>query len=99
MIGDSLILKVQGLDKLQKQLKEAQLALQDIDGELGTVSFNPNDPESIAIAISKMEALVDEKMGKYDKNPFVAPMIEASKEQFRASILEKASESRIENET
>ncbi|RCK18706.1 hypothetical protein, partial [Thalassospira profundimaris] len=70
-----------------------------IDGELCTVSLDPHDPESIAIAISKMETLIDEKMGKYSKNPFVAPMIEASKEQFRASILEKASEARIENET
>lgn len=35
------MLKITGLDKLQKELKVAQLALSELDGNLGTVHFDP----------------------------------------------------------
>lgn len=72
-------MKITGLDKLQKNLAEAQRALAAIDGEIGKVSFTPDDPSSIQAAIQQMENMIDEKVGQYASNPIVAPLIEASK--------------------
>ena len=90
--------KVQGLDKLTKQLEEAQRAFSDLDGEMGSVSFDPTDPGSIEAAIHQMEALIDERLGRYAKNPLVAPMAEEIRENFRQQILEKAAQARLEGD-
>lgn len=45
------MLKITGLDKLQKELKEAERALSELDGELGVINFDPHDPASIEAAI------------------------------------------------
>ena len=42
--------KISGLDQLTRQLEQAQQAFAEIDGELGTVEFNPHDPASIEAA-------------------------------------------------
>ncbi|EQM94215.1 MULTISPECIES: hypothetical protein [Enterobacterales] len=48
------MLKITGLDKLQKELKVAQLALGELEGNLGTVHFDPLDPASIENAIQRI---------------------------------------------
>ena len=88
-------MKITGLDKLTKQLEEAQKAFADIDGELGTVSFDPSDPSSIELAINSMNDLVDQRVGRYAANPLVAPLIDAMKEQYRSAILEQAAAARL----
>ncbi len=93
------MLKVQGFDKLTKQLEEVQRALKDLDGELGSVAFNPEDPGSIEAAIHQMEALIDERLGPYSNNPIVGPMAEEIRENFRAQILEKAAQARLEGKS
>ena len=40
------MLKITGLNNLQKNLKEAENALSELDGELGVVNFDPSDPAS-----------------------------------------------------
>jgi hypothetical protein len=65
--------KIRGLDKLTKTLDQAQKALKEIDGELGSVSFNPSDPASIEAAIQSVEMMVDERLGPYASNSIVAP--------------------------
>lgn len=92
-------MKITGLDKLQKNLAEAQRALAAIDGEIGKVSFTPDDPSSIQAAIQQMENMIDEKVGQYASNPIVAPLIEASKEAYREAILKKAAAARLKNDT
>jgi len=84
-----------GLDKFQRQLEEAQKALASLDGDLTTVQFNPNDPGSIEAAIQKVEQTIDERVGQYADNPFVAPLIVQSKEHFREAIIQKAAASRL----
>ncbi|PLO49654.1 hypothetical protein CWN49_38690, partial [Klebsiella michiganensis] len=59
------MLKITGLDKLQKELKVAQLALSELDGNLGTVHFDPQDPASIENAIQKINQIVDERVSQY----------------------------------
>ena len=90
--------KITGLDALTKQLKEAERALEGLDGTLGTVNFNPHDPESIEAAIVEVEAMIDERLGAYSGNPIVGPMSEELKEKYRQGILERAAEARAEGE-
>ncbi len=44
-------MKITGFDKLNRQLEDAQKAISELDGELGTVTFTPDDPASIENAI------------------------------------------------
>ncbi|MGH1398398.1 MAG: hypothetical protein ACRBCT_04210 [Alphaproteobacteria bacterium] len=90
------MLKIDGLDRLQKELKQAQDALSELDGEIGSVSFDPNDPASLERAISEMERVIDERVGRYANNKIVAPLVEQTKEHFRAEILNKAARARLE---
>lgn len=88
--------KIDGLDKLQKELEQAERAFKELDGDLGQVSFDPSDPASINSAIISMEKIVDDRVGRYANNELVAPMIEAAKEQIRESIIQKSSQARLE---
>ncbi len=92
------MMKIQGLDKLTKTLDQAQKAFKEMDGELGTVKFDPDDPASIEAAIQSVESMVDERLGPYASNPIVAPLIESMKEQYRQAIVDRAAEARIEQE-
>jgi hypothetical protein len=88
--------KITGFDKLSRQLEDAQKAFAELDGELGTVSFTPDDPASIENAIRQVEEMIDDRVGRYASNPFVAPLIEGAKEQYREAIIEKAAAARLE---
>lgn len=90
--------KITGLDKIQKDLKDAQRALNELDGELGVVNFDPNDPASIESAIHSVNRMIDERLGKYSSNPIVAPLAEQMKEKYREGILEKAAEARLKSD-
>lgn len=90
--------KIAGLDKLQKNLKDAQRALSELDGELGVVNFDPNDPASIEGAIQSVNRMIDDRLGEYSSNPIVGPLAEKMKEKYRESILEKAAEARLKSD-
>jgi len=89
---------INGLGQLQKQLHEAQEALKRVEGELGTVRFDPNDPESIEAAMRQIDALIDERLGDYLNNPIVGPLAESMKEKYREAVLEEAQAKRLEGE-
>jgi len=93
------MIKIEGLDKLSKELNDAEKALSDVDGEVGKVSFDPSDPLSIEAAIKDMEGKIDEKVGRYVNNKIVAPLIQEMKEQYRESILERAAQARLNGDT
>ena len=93
------MIKIKGLDKLQRELKTAQQAFGEIDGELGSVNFDPNDPSSIEAAISQMEQLIDERLGSYSGNSIIEPMVSGMKEQCRQAIIDKAGQARLDAET
>jgi len=90
------MIKITGLDQLTHQLDEAQNALAELDGELGTVSFDSDDPASIEAAIQNVELLVDEKLGKYSKNPIIGPLAMNMKESYRNAIIQRAAAARLE---
>ncbi|WP_419826889.1 hypothetical protein [Sphingomonas sp.] len=90
--------EIKGLDKLSRDLEAAQQAFAELDGELGTVNFNAEDPESIEAAIAAVEKMVDDRVGRYSDNPFVGPMIDEMKESYRQAIVDKAAEARVGGE-
>lgn len=90
--------KIEGLDRLQRDLQRAQDALSELDGEIGSVSFDPSDPDSIDAAITSMERLIDEKISGFEDSDIVASLAEQMKEKYRAAILEKAAEARIKGD-
>jgi hypothetical protein len=89
------MLKITGLDRLHRQIEEAQKALEALDGDLGTVHFDPNDPASIEQAIQDVERIVDEKSMPYAENALIAPLIEQMKERYREAIVDRAAALRL----
>lgn len=88
-------MKISGLDDLQRQLQDAEKAFAALDGELGSVSFDPNDPASIETAIQEVVRVVDERVGAYASNPLVGPIAEQLKSNYREHILERAAAARL----
>lgn len=88
--------KITGLDQLTKQLDQAQAALNELDGDLGEVNFDPHDPGSIESAIQKANGMLDAKVVAWADNPLVAQVVQGMKEQYRETILERAASARLE---
>jgi predicted DNA-binding transcriptional regulator YafY len=86
---------ITGLDKLSRDLDGAQKALSEMDGELGAVSFKPDDPASIEAAIQLVDGLVDSRLGAYASNSIIGPLAEQMKEKYRQAILDKAAAARL----
>ena len=86
---------IKGLDKLQRDLKQAEAAFRELDGNLCTVNYDPFDPASIEQEIQKVRDTIDQRVGQYASNPIVGPMIEEMKENYRTQIIEKAAEKRL----
>jgi hypothetical protein len=82
-------IKLSGLDALQRQLGEVQRALQQLNGTVGTLSFDPKDAGSVRQAILQMERLVDAKVAPYKANPLVSQISSSVKAQYKKSILER----------
>lgn len=90
--------KISGLDQLSRQLTDVKKAFENLDGELGTVSIDPDDPASIEAAIQIIEAIIDERLGPYASNPIIAPLAQSMKEKYRESIVDRATAARIQSE-
>jgi hypothetical protein len=88
------MLKITGLDKLQKDLKDASRAMQGLNGQIAEVRFDPSDPTSVNAAVRTMERAVDQKAAPYRNNPLVAEMVKGVKANYRASIMEQARKAR-----
>ena len=86
---------IKGLEKLQRQMAEAQKVLQSLDGDLCTVNFDPYDPTSIEAAIQQVVTVIDERVGHHNSNPIIGPLAEQMKAQYRADIIERAAASRL----
>ncbi len=89
---------IKGLNELSRKMKELEKAIAALDGEIGSVNFDPNDPQSIEVAIQKMEQAVDERVGDYSHNDMIEGIVSEVKERYRQTILERASEARNEQE-
>ncbi len=92
------MLKIEGLDKLQRQLSDATKALEGLDGEVVNVQFDAHDPESIEAAIRRATDEIDSRVSSYAANPFVNQLVEQYKEACRSAILQRAAEARLRSD-
>lgn len=91
-----MVFKIKGLDKLQRELKQASEALDAIGGDVAAIKFTPSDPASIERAIADMEQAVDGKLSPYRNNDLVSSLAEQMKTTYRDQILERASIARAQ---
>jgi len=87
-------LKVLGLDKLQKQLQDAERAFRSLDGTIATLRFDPNEPASVQVAIKQMENAIDTRAGPYRGNEIVDKLASQMKAHYREQIEERARHAR-----
>lgn len=92
------MIKITGLDKLQKELKQVEQAFNEMDGELGVVNFDPHEPASIEAAIQSVNRMIDNRVEPYVGNPIVESFAEQMKESYRESVLQKAAEARLQSD-
>lgn len=86
--------RMQGLDKMQRELAGVQQALSALDGPLGELHFDAEDPGSIEQAVQEMHRIIDERVHPYAHNTLVAQLVALAKARFRESILERAAAAR-----
>lgn len=84
------MMKITGFDNIQRQLVDARRAFQALDGNIATVKFDPDNPESIAAAVTAMEAAVDAKVSPYRGNPLIEGLVPQLKDKYRTAILKRA---------
>ena len=82
------------LDDFDRQLKEAQLTVELLNRHVDHVKFNPVDPTDIERAISEIEGMVDERLGKYRSNEIIDRFITETKKSYREQILKLAATAR-----
>lgn len=89
-----LNVRVTGLDRLQRELREAQAGMKALHGAIGRLEFDAGDRHSVDAAIRKMERAVDQKAGRYRSNPLIADLVRGMKASYREQILEQARKAR-----
>ena len=91
-------MRIEGLDGVVRNLNEIQQALEDLDGRVSDLSFDPHDPESIERAIQQLYSAVDEKLADYAHNETVMGIADEIKEAGRSAIVERAATARLADE-
>ena len=93
------VMAIKGLDAFSKKIKKIEKELEDVasalDGDLATVSFDPNDPQSIELAIQRIEADIDDRVGSSDSSGIVSNIVAQLKDQARQAILDRAENARL----
>lgn len=92
------MIKIEGLERLTRELKEFEKAVASMDGELGTVNLDPSDAGSIERAIIEVEAIIDRKTADYPSNALISELGESMKENLRQQIIDKAAHARAEGD-
>jgi hypothetical protein len=72
--------------------------LNELDGELGFVNFDPYDPASIEAAIQSVNRMIDSRIEPHAANPIVGSLADQMKESYRENILQKAAEARLQSD-
>jgi hypothetical protein len=91
-------MQIKGLDEVMRKMKEFELATAALDGDITSVDFDPHDPQSIEVAIQRMEAAIDERVSEYSRNDMVQNLVAEVKERYRRTILDRAAAARLEGD-
>nr|WP_315384359.1 hypothetical protein [uncultured Sphingomonas sp.] len=93
------MIKITGIEQLTGKMDQLAKFAEEVDGEFATASFDPADPGSIEMAISDMEAAIDQKAFSYSNNDMVANLVVRIKASLREQILERAAAARLEGDS
>jgi ribosomal 50S subunit-associated protein YjgA (DUF615 family) len=88
-----LSVDLRGLEKLQRDLKEAATAFSGVEIHLAYVS---SDPTAVEVAMAEVDQSIDEIVARYPSNALVAQLGGQCRERLRSMVLEHAAVSRIE---
>lgn len=88
-------MKITGLEKITKTLKQAELAARELDGDLATLSYDPENATSVELAISEARLIVDNRLGSWYGNKIVDRMAEIAKAGFEQQVLAKVEEHQL----
>jgi uncharacterized coiled-coil DUF342 family protein len=83
---------MEGLNELRQTLEAISNAVQELEGQLTSVQFNPHDEASIEAAISKINAEVDARLAPYRSNAIVSNVAAEVKVKFAEGIRKRARE-------
>jgi hypothetical protein len=89
-------IKIDGLNKLHRDLEQAQRAFKSLDGEITRLTFDPNDQASINAALRQLDNAFDAKLRPYRGNPLVEGMAKDIREGFRKGFLKRVEEAKRE---
>jgi len=87
-------MEIINLDKFQQELEQARKVFSSLDGNIASLQFDPQDPASVKLAISRMETAIDQKVAPYRHNPLVCGMANELKKQYRTEIAKLAEDER-----
>jgi hypothetical protein len=65
-----------------------------VDGQIGSVPFDPSDERSVQAAVASMESMIDAKLSSFRSNAIVESLIPQIKVKYKAAILEGAKRER-----
>jgi len=91
-------IKVTGLNTLARELEQASAAIGALEGPITEVRYDPEDPSSVEAAIAQAEAAIDLKIAPYRGNKMVEQLAASMKTQYRAQILDRAAQARMDEE-
>jgi hypothetical protein len=76
IVVEVVMLKITGLNELQRKMDELAKFGAELDGEIAQVTFDPTDPTSIEAAIQEVADAVDAKAKSYPRNEMVQNLAE-----------------------
>jgi len=86
--------KLDGLEKLQRDLTAASSAFEALNGQV--LSFDAHDPSSVEGALARADGAVDDVVGRYPGNNIVSQMGEQIRQKSREQILQKAASYKLQ---
>jgi hypothetical protein len=93
-----MIFKINGLEKLQKDLLDAQMAADALNRTKIEVEYDPLVPASVESAMAKIEQTISEKTARYRGNALVELAAKGLTRQHQENILARVSAARLANE-
>jgi hypothetical protein len=67
----------------------AEALLAKVQAEIAVIDLDPADPASVAAALQRMDAIIDQYLGSFSADPVIGPVIAPMKERYRRMILKR----------
>lgn len=91
-------MKVTGFEAIKKKTNQLAKFIEEIDGELASVSFDPANSETIEATLQQINDTIDETSKSYERNDWIQNLAARLKGHARSNLLEKAALARMDNQ-